>query len=273
LSGTLTVNGNLGVGTSTPASRVEILAQDGLSITGYQPFLTLRDANASGVTSFVQGVNGDLSLLTNDRDFLVLKDHTGNVGLDTATPAHHLDINGGPGWTSNNWVGSIAMSNAAALAWWPNAGGKSYGIGQTTGGLFVFNSASPPGNVLNPANYLLKVSDNGNVSQPTAYGGLVKAMAFIAEDASIVRCYSAPTDQSSGNCGIGISHPLAGYFDVDFGFSIQDRFILAVPVNTYATGGCYMPSVSVRPPVGSLVRVNPGCGGVYSDNQFMLFVF
>ena len=272
LSGTLTVNGNLGVGTSTPASRVEILAQDGLSITGYQPFLTLRDANDFNTTSFVQGLNGDLSLLTDSRDYLVVKDFTGNVGLNTPTPAHHLDINGGPGWTSNGWIGSIAMSNASAIAWWPNAGGKSYGIGQTTGGLFVFNSASAPGNAANPANYLLKISDTGNVIQPAAFGGLVKAMALVAQNASIVRCYSAQTDQSSGNCGISIGHPAAGYYDINFGFSIQDRYILTESIDSFATGGCNIATIGAQTPVGNVVRIEVGCGS-YLDSAFMIFVF
>jgi hypothetical protein len=39
------VNGNVGIGTNNPNSRLEIIAQDGLQIVGYQPFLTLNDSN------------------------------------------------------------------------------------------------------------------------------------------------------------------------------------------------------------------------------------
>ena len=35
-------NGNVGIGTSSPSSKLEIVAQDGLAITGFQPFLPYR---------------------------------------------------------------------------------------------------------------------------------------------------------------------------------------------------------------------------------------
>ena len=46
-------------------SKVEIIAQDGLAISGFQPFLTLRDANAGSARSVVQGVDGDIVLIPN----------------------------------------------------------------------------------------------------------------------------------------------------------------------------------------------------------------
>ena len=58
-----TGTGNIGIGTSTPSSRVEIIAQDGLTITGYQPFITLRDANSGNARACVQSVNGDIVLI------------------------------------------------------------------------------------------------------------------------------------------------------------------------------------------------------------------
>ncbi|MBI3950062.1 MAG: hypothetical protein HY314_06370 [Acidobacteria bacterium] len=74
-------SGNVGIGTANPTSRLEIAAQDGLAITGFQPFLTLRDANAGGKRSFIQGVNGDLVLLTNSRAALVVRDGDGLVSV------------------------------------------------------------------------------------------------------------------------------------------------------------------------------------------------
>ncbi len=58
--------GNVGIGTTIATSRLEIVAQDGLGIVGYQPFLTLKDDNAGYARSRIQGVNGNIHFYPND---------------------------------------------------------------------------------------------------------------------------------------------------------------------------------------------------------------
>ena len=93
-----TGSGNVGIGTSDPTSKVEIIAQDGLAISGFQPFLTLRDANAGSARSVVQGVDGDIVLIPNSfiggGAAMVLKTGSGNVGIGTSTPTDKLHVAG-----------------------------------------------------------------------------------------------------------------------------------------------------------------------------------
>ena len=70
-------NGNVGIGTKTPTSKLEIAAQDGLAITGPQPFLTLRDTNGGGAVTI--GNSGGL------------------VGIGTTAPVGGLHVRHEPG--------------------------------------------------------------------------------------------------------------------------------------------------------------------------------
>lgn len=87
----------------------------------------------------------------------------GRVGIGSATPNHRLRVSGGPGWTSNGWIGSLELDNAAALAWRSNAGGRRFGIGQSGGGLYFFHTTSDPGTTGSPANYDMLINDSGFV--------------------------------------------------------------------------------------------------------------
>jgi hypothetical protein len=231
-------SGRLGIGAiglnTALTSQIEVFAQNGLGINGFQPYLSLRDTAASSKESFVQGVNGDVVLLTNGRQSLQLKDVSGNIGIGTATPAHRLDINGGPPWTSVSWNGAIALNNFSAIAWKPNEQGKSFGIGQQSGGMFVFNSPSAPGGTASPPNYLLEVTNSGDIYQQRSQGGLAKAMVVVGSNGTILRCYNGVTGNSTGNCGFVITEfvntavgALANRAVVDFGFKVDDRFAAA----------------------------------------------
>ena len=81
-------------------SGLEIFAQDGLAITGFQPFLTLRDTNApaAGARSILAGGNGDFGFYPNS--FIggfpaaIIKNGTGNIGIGIPNPTRKLEVAG-----------------------------------------------------------------------------------------------------------------------------------------------------------------------------------
>lgn len=73
-------------------SAIEIHAQDGLQVVGYQPFITLADANAGYAKASIQCVNGDIMFYTQDgltthKAPMIIESGTGNVHVTGALVA------------------------------------------------------------------------------------------------------------------------------------------------------------------------------------------
>jgi hypothetical protein len=150
--------------------KLSIHAQDGLQITGFEPFLTLADTNPNPINpvrTAIQSVDGDLvfypnSSIVSGTAAMVIADG-GGVGIGTATPKHRAAVIGGPSWTTANWTGSMEFANASAIGWGANSSGWHFGIGQTNGGLYFFQTSSELGSPLSPPSYIMTLSDGGLV--------------------------------------------------------------------------------------------------------------
>jgi hypothetical protein len=239
-------NGNVGIGTSSPTSKVEIVAQaayDGLAVTGLQPTITLRDIGNSGPShrSVIQNYNGnfyfvpDTTLSGTTKGYLFLGD---NIGIETDNPAHRLHVKGGPPWTSNGWKGAVAFSNASAIAWEANALGNSFGIGQTNGGLYFFKSSSPPGDSSTPANYQFIITDSGSLLESAGGTGLLKAGISVDFNGAILNCYNGVTGIVTSSCGFSVTHTGTGSYKVNLGFAAS-YFGMVTPSFSSSVGASY----------------------------------
>ena len=141
---------------------------------------------------------------------------TGIYGITAAT-----------GGSANGVQG--ASTNATAVRG-DDAGGGSGVVGTSASGIGVYGAASNGGfGFVTPS----------NVQQARGMGGWVKAMAVVDPLAqggiAIIRCYNS---QASGTtiwtppCGISITHLGLGDNLFDFGFQVNDRFLLLT--NLYA---------------------------------------
>lgn len=186
-SQTIKPNGNVGIGTSNPTSKLEIAAQDGLAITGYQPFLTLRDNNASNARGRIQSANGDILFWSNSfiggNPPLVLKNNSGNVGIGTSAPAQSLEVNG---VTSMGQAGGV-------YGYRVSGGGLSY---PTLG----FNTYGPLGG----GSYLAGATGHGSLLQYQNNDGKLIYYTGTSVGAGAARTLTPRlVINAAGNIGIG----------------------------------------------------------------------
>ena len=124
---------------------------------------------------------------------------SGNVGIGTTTPVAKLHV-------------ETSQANTAA----------AYGKATSNGGVGVYGQSA-----LGPA-----VHAEGNATQARDKGGFVKAMAyidpFLPASQYVVRCYNsqqAGSAMSTAPCGITVDRVFAGFYRIDFGFNVEDRFL------------------------------------------------
>jgi len=189
----MTTDGNLGIGTTTPAGKLHINGSTILSgvAGGNDTFLQIRNTTTniallgseasmfSGATSsdaglFVYG-NNKLSLSTNAIRRLVI-DGAGNVGIGTTSPSSQLEVS----QASVNYLNGLTLTNTAN---WGYGSRILFRTPLTSGGV-VGNAAAIEQNY--------EASNNFNLLFYTTNAGTMAEKLRIA---------------SNGNVGIGLTNP------------------------------------------------------------------
>ncbi|MGI8788908.1 MAG: hypothetical protein ACR2HG_14290 [Pyrinomonadaceae bacterium] len=284
---TINTDGSVAVGRAFSADTVGATKVTAQSLTGNYGLLhtdgtatvgSYVGVNSSGTLGGWLGTssNHPLFFYANGGQPKMTLDTAGNVGIGTQTPNTRLTLSGGTPWTSAGWTASTNMQNASALGWEANASGQRFGIGQSTGGLYFFRTTSAFGNTSSPANYNMVITDTGNVTQPINNNGLVKAMIYVdptlPASQYIVRCYNSVTNSSTGNCGFSVSRVGVGLYEIDFGFTVNNRFLSATSSNAFIyiaayVNGANTVGVSAQDPYADTYF------GGGKDGQFYLIIY
>ncbi|MDX2280737.1 MAG: hypothetical protein NW218_14215 [Saprospiraceae bacterium] len=154
---TVATNGNVGIGTVAPVSRLEIAGQNALMMRGYEPFLNLRDENCgqTGRIQFVGGAWNFHKILANGNvSYQMTVVDNGNVGIGTTVPKSKLEVVGQDGICSRGYEPFITIID--------DNSGKSARIQAAHGDINFFKGV-PSGQGWN--NYIpqMVIKDNGIV--------------------------------------------------------------------------------------------------------------
>ncbi len=240
-------SGNIGMGTGAPTSKLEIAAQNGLAITGFQPFMTFRDTNNANKRSILQSADGNLFFYPNDSiggiPAMTIRNTTGNVGIGTSTPQAKFHVNGSSWFQGDSTPLPAAAGKGIVVGFGGEQGYiQAFDYGTFTAKNLLINNSG--GNVgIGTATPQAKLQVAGNIAQDRAGNGVIKAMIHVDRAGGIIRCYNGITGSSTGNCGFVITLPSTGIKRIGFGFPVSDRFVSVTP--EYATT-CNVNPISCR---------------------------
>jgi len=117
---------------------------------------------------------------------------------------------------------------------------------------------------------------DGNVQQARTAGGWVKAMAVVQglnAPYTVTRCFNSYLTGSAATtppCGFNLTEVQPGLFNIDFGFQMNDRFIMATLINSASACTLY---AAYTPTVETSGQLLCGFGGSYTPFVATVAVF
>ena len=290
ISGNGIFGGNVGIGITNPANRLDVFGGVRSLFNGSTGMLAETTGGTNSWAKFSMKTPnrlwsiGTTQNFNNDQFYLV--DETagqirmavstgGFVGINNVNPQTGLDIRG-TGSQVQQRITDNTSGNSLVLQGGAGANTKVTGFNYNT------NSAVPLYLSTDGANTVMN-SGGGNVLQPGAGYGLPKAMVFVLANGVISRCYNGLTGVSmtggTTNTGCGFTSSVTGgtpgRYIMNFGFNLTDRFFsLAVYGGTNNKAG-YLASAGGANPnsisVFTFLNDQGNLDGVVSDYYLIVY--
>jgi hypothetical protein len=254
------------------------------------------DITGKGTAGFLPMWNSASALV----DSLIFQEDS-LIGIGTTTPSEALDLG-----TNNNMVirvdpgsdtteanGGFSLVGRGAdgvpNTWWTYTAsvGGGFGVPANSYSIWQYPPNSVPGCCLNRLTILpakastdtggtVTIDQNGDIAQPWAAGGTVKAMLYVnALEApyKILNCYNSALTGAAATtlpCGINFTEAgRAGHWNFDFGFNVENRFFSATVANDDPQ------CISAFPISANTVEVTTpnSCGSGVGGAYFYLIVY
>jgi hypothetical protein len=218
-----------------------------------------------GISSFSTSSRGVFGQSSTGDGVVGYADNGRGVYGDSLTGAGVYGITGGASLTAGGVYGRSVGNGGIGVIGEANTGAATgvFGVSGSGAGFGLYGRNLSGGRALYA---------EGNAGQDRGSGGIVKAMALINQNGTVGRCYNGVTNAYSGGCGFSVGRPAAGYYDINFGFQVDDRFVSVTPLSNGDQGGCIGGEAIINVLTGVVARIITTCGS-FLDKPFMIFVY
>lgn len=164
---------------------------------------------------------------------IVKRDASGGIGVNTivantGVSGYASSGNGVYGQSNGSATGSNGVEGVTNAG--PGSGVVGINFSGAPGSLGIYGQGDT--GIYGHGNSFGFATDS-NVQQARSAGGWVKAMAYVqafTAPYSITRCFNSTLKGAAATtppCGFNLVEQNEGFFDIDFGFEVDDRFFLA----------------------------------------------
>ena len=241
---------NVGIGTATPASGLEMRG------TGLIPQLRITDAT-SGNSLVLQGGSGSNLKVTGynygtgiaqplylsvDGANTLMNTGGGNVGIGTASPTggYRLDVAGPVKTESNVSTHFVAQTTGGTNSWarfYMRSSAQSWFMGTSQN--FNDNQLYIADETFGHTRFSIQpnlgpIYMTGHLTHNAGSYGTPRAMLYVNANSTIARCFNGVTGSTSSGCGFTVQKAGTGDFRIGIPFNVSQSFVAISVGATFA---------------------------------------